>query len=104
MILPFFSLFLTEKFNISPLHVAGIFAIWASAGLVGQSFGGAIADRFGRKLMIVIGLIFSALSSLGFALIDDLVTVQIVPAIAGFFSSSGGPARLAMVADILPKR
>ena len=103
LIMPFFSLFLTGKFDIGLVQVAGIFAIWASAGLVGQSIGGAIADRFGRKLMIVIGLVFSAVSSLGFALIDDLFVVQIVAAIAGFFSSSGGPARLAMVADILPK-
>lgn len=104
LIMPFFSLFLTEKFSISLVQVAGIFAIWATAGLIGQSVGGAIADRFGRKLMIVIGLIFSAVSSLGFALLDDLILVQIVAAIAGFFSSSGGPARQAMVADILPKR
>lgn len=104
LIMPFFSLFLTEKFSISLVQVAGIFAIWATAGLIGQSVGGAIADRFGRKLMIVIGLVFSAVSSLGFALLDDLILVQIVAAIAGFFSSSGGPARQAMVADILPRR
>ncbi len=103
LIMPFFSLFLTEKYGISLFQVAGIFAIWASAGLVGQTIGGAIADRFGRKLMIVVGLVFSAITSLGFALIDDLFLVQIVAVVAGFFSSSGGPARQAMVADIVPK-
>ncbi len=103
LIMPFFSLFLTEKFSINLVQVAGIFAIWASAGLIGQMLGGAIADRLGRKLMIVIGLVFSAVSSLGFALLDDLILVQIVAAVAGFFSSSGGPARQAMVADIVPK-
>ena len=103
LIMPFFSLFLTQKFNISLVQVAGIFAIWSVAGMIGQTVGGAYSDRFGRRSMILIGLVFSAISSLGLAMINDLRMVIIVAGAAGFFSSSGGPARMAMVADLLPK-
>jgi MFS family permease len=103
LIMPFFSLFLTEKFEISLVQVAGIFAIWSIAGMFGQTLGGAVSDRYGRRFMIIVGLVFSAITSLGFALIDELAWALVVAAIAGLFSSSGGPARLAMIADILPK-
>ena len=51
--------------------------------------------------MVIIGPVFSALNSLTLA--TDFFWIYTATAIGGLFSSSGGPARQAMVADVLPK-
>jgi MFS family permease len=103
LIFPFFSLYFTEKFGV-PLTQAGlVYAIWALAGLGAQFLGGAITDRIGRKNMIIFGLVSSALSSLALALVTDFFFVYLTAAIGGLFSRIGGPARLAMVSDLLPE-
>lgn len=103
LIFPFFSLYFTEKFAVSLTEVGFIYGIWSVTGILGRTLGGALADRIGRKRMVIIGLVFSALSSLALALATDFVWIYISAAIGGLFSSSGGPARQAMVADVLPK-
>lgn len=103
LIFPFFSLYFTEKFGV-PLTQAGlIYAIWAVAGMGAQFLGGAITDRIGRKNMIIFGLVSSALSSLALALVTDFFYVYLTAAIGGLFARIGGPARLAMISDLLPE-
>lgn len=102
LIFPFFSLFFTQKFNVSLAQVGGVLAVWATAGLVGRTLGGALTDRVGRKRMVIFGLVFSALSSLILAFVDDFRLVFLAAGVAGIFSSMGGPAYHAMIADLLP--
>lgn len=102
LIFPFFSLYFTEKFDVSLTQVGIIYAIWAFSGILGQALGGALADRAGRKLMVIIGLIFSALTSLGFALVEEFSLVYVTAVVGGLFSSIAWPARQAMIADLLP--
>jgi MFS family permease len=72
------------------------------AGLFGGMFGGALADRFGRRIIILIGLVFSAISSIALGFTNDLTMMYIVSIIVGLVGSIGHPAHGAMVADILP--
>lgn len=104
LIFPFFSLYFTEKFDVTLAQVGIMLAIWTLAGIVGQALGGGLADRIGRKRLVIAGLVFSALSSLALALVQDFALVYLTAAIGGLFSSSARPARLAMVADLLPER
>ena len=103
LILPFFSLYFTEKFGVSLAQAGLIYAIWAVAGMGGQVIGGALTDRVGRKYMVIAGMIFSTLSSIALALAPNFIWVYITAAVGGLFSRSAGPARLAMVADLLPE-
>src|SRR5574339_1282545 len=65
MLYPFFALYLTQKFNIGMSTVGIIFAIFSVTGMVGSALGGAIADRMGRKVVIIFSLILSSISALG---------------------------------------
>lgn len=72
-------------------------------GLFGSMAGGALADKFGRRRLIIFGLVFSALSSLLFGLANNINVLYPLVIIVGLLSSVAHPAHEAMLADILPE-
>lgn len=65
--------------------------------------GGALADKFGRRRIILFGLVFSALSSISLGLADSIELMYPLIIIVGLLSSMAHPAHEAMLADILPE-
>jgi len=104
LVFPFFSLFLTQKFDVGMTEVGTMFLVWAlTSGLIGNIVGGALADKLGRKTNIILGLIASASSALMMIMIDDLMLFYIVIGVIGIFEDIAGPARQAMIADLVPE-
>lgn len=103
LIYPFLSLFITEKFGVGMTQVGQIFAIFAIFGVFGNIIAGALTDKFGRKSMIIFGLIVSALTSLLMAFVNDFNVFYFLTAVVGLFANAGEPAQQAMVADLLPE-
>src|SRR4030095_568846 len=58
---------------------------------------------FGRRQLILFGLVFSALSSLLFGLASDVRILYFLVVIVGLLSRVSTPAHDAMMADILPE-
>src|SRR5512135_3252998 len=92
MLYPFFALYLTEKFNIGMATVGIVFAIFSVSGMIGSALGGAIADRMGRKTVIIDTLLLSSLSALGMGLAPTLVIFVAVAVLVGTLADIGGPA------------
>lgn len=104
LIYPFFSLYMTRKFDVGMTQVGTMFLVWAlTSGVIGNTLGGAMADKFGRKLNMMLGLVASAVSALLMVLISDLLAFYIAIAIVGIFEDIAGPARQAMIADLVPE-
>jgi len=103
MLYPFFALYLTQKFDIGMSTVGILFAIFSISGMVGSALGGAIADRMGRKVVIIFSLILSSLSALGMGFAPSLGSFIAVIVLVGTLSSIGHPAHEAVVADLLPQ-
>lgn len=104
LLFPFFALYVTFKFNVGMTEVGILFAIWAITNQIGSVFGGALTDKFGRKPIIIFGLIVSALSIVVMGLLDSLELFYIAAAFVGLLGDMGGPAQQAMVADLLPEK
>jgi MFS family permease len=104
LIFPFLSLYITHKFGVGMTQVGQIFAIFAICGVFGNIVGGAMTDKFGRKTMLIFGLVVSALSALFMGIINNFTAFYFLTAIVGLFSNAGGPAQQAMVADLLPEK
>lgn len=102
LLFPFFALYITERFSVGMVQVGYLFAIFSVASTVGSLLGGAFTDKFGRRTMLLFGLLFSGLSSLLMAVVNDLHVFYTLAAVVGLISNAGGPARQAMIADILP--
>ena len=103
MIFPFFALYITQKFNVGMTQAGVLLAIFSVAGLVGSMIGGALTDKFGRRGMVIFGLVFSALSSVSMGLVNELSHFYLLAIVVGSLSNIAGPAHQAMVADILPE-
>ena len=103
MLYPFFALYLTQKFDIGMSTVGILFAIFSISGMVGSALGGALADRMGRKVVIIFSLILSSLSALGMGFAPSLGIFIAVVIVVGTLSSIGHPAHEAVVADLLPQ-
>ena len=65
--------------------------------------GGALTDKYRRKSMLIIGLIISAVVSLGVGFVQQWKIFYLLAFLTGFVSNIGGPAAHAMMADILPQ-
>ena len=102
MLYPFFALYLTQKYEIGMSTVGILFAIFSISGMVGSALGGAIADRMGRKTVIIFSLVLSSLSALGMGFAPTLGIFMAVSVLVGTLANIGGPAHEAVVADLLP--
>ncbi|MBN2555093.1 MAG: MFS transporter [Anaerolineales bacterium] len=99
---PFFTLYVTEKFSIGMTQVGLLFGVFSIMGIFGTTIGGALTDRIGRKKMIIFGLVASAISSIWLGLAESLDFFVLGALTVGFLADLGGPARQALIADILP--
>ncbi len=72
--------------------------------MFGNMIGGALTDYLGRKGMIIMGLIVSALTSLTMGFVQQLEWFYVMGAISGLFATAAGPAHEAMLIDILPEK
>ena len=103
LLFPFFALYITEHFNVGMTEAGILIGMSSLFGLVGSIIGGAITDRFGRRRLILFGLVFSAVSSLLFGLAADVDLLYILVVVVGLLSRIAAPAHDAMMADILPE-
>ena len=102
LIFPFLSLYITSKFNVGLTQVGAIFAVHSISSFVGNMVGGALVDKYGRRSMLIIGLVFSAGASLGMGFVEEWEMFYLLAFLTGLISNFGGPAVQAMLADILP--
>jgi len=101
-VFPFLALFITDRFNVGMTLVGQTLAIYFGGAFLGNMIGGALADKFGRKGVLITGLVLSAVSSLAMGLAKDWGFFINLVLVAGVCSELGAPAVQAMIADILP--
>lgn len=104
LLFPFFALYITQKFGVGMTTAGIILGIFSFFGLVGSMLGGALTDRFGRRRLILFGLVFSALSTLLLGFVNNLAMLYPLSVVIGLLTNIAGPAHGAMVADILPEK
>ena len=103
MLFPFFALYLTKRFEIGMTQVGILFAAFSVSSLVGSMLGGALTDRMGRKRILIFGLIASSFSTLVMGFVSAFEVFFIVAIFVGILAETAGPARQAMIADMLPE-
>lgn len=103
LLFPFFALYVTMKFDVGMVEVGYLFALFSVSSFIGSILGGALTDRFGRKQIVIFSLAATSISSVFMGLAASMTAFYVIAVLSGIFSI-GGPARQAMVADILPEK
>ena len=104
MLFPFFSLYITEKFSVGMTQAGIILGFFSIFSMLGSMIGGALTDKFGRRSLILFGLVFSALSTLSLGLVREYWVLFPLAVLTGLLSDISHPAHQAMIADILPEK
>lgn len=102
MVFPLFTLYFTEKFGLT-LAEAGLLATFFVAGsIIGNPLGGFLADRLGRKGVMIFSLAAAAVLSMSMALAPSAQALIVVAVLWGMTGPMFQPASAAMVADLVP--
>ncbi len=83
----FLPIYYTEVFGASPLLITTIYAIWSAIAALGSAPAGVLADKFGRKSIIVTSSLISAASVFVFAFSNIFLLSALALALAGLGSS-----------------
>jgi DHA1 family multidrug resistance protein-like MFS transporter len=97
------ALFGRDELGMSPSAIGIVFAIGLGVELVLLYPAGSVADRYGRKLLLVPALVGTALTAalIGFA--GGPVTLGLLVAVLAVVSGVGGVAPSAMLSDVAPR-
>ena len=102
-IYPFFALFVTARFGVGLTEVGLMLGTMTAGNIIGGFIGGILADRYGRKIMMLFGLLVSGLFSVTIIFITKFEMLFFAAAMVGLLGGLGGPASQAMMADLLPE-
>ena len=100
----FLSMYLVSDMHVSAGMAGTIVSMYGFGGIFGCLYGGALSDRFGRPVMIVIGNLGSAAMLVLLAFIGNPWIMAIALLVYGAISSMPTPAVAAYVSDVVPFR
>ena len=101
LIIPFLAIYIVQRFEAKITQVGLIYTLFAIGSGLGNFLAGALADRFGRRFTLILGLVCAATARIALGLADNFTGLYIAAACAGLFGAIGWPAQLAMTADLL---
>jgi MFS family permease len=94
-------LFAVAALGAGPEAAGWALAVFAAGNAVALTFSGRLADSFGRRPMMLAGLLVTATSTAAIGFTATLPAFLAASAVSGFGSGLLGPAQQAAVADVL---
>ncbi len=64
LIIPFLAIYVVQRFDAKITQIGLIYTIFAVSSGAGNMLAGALADRFGRRLTLILGLVCAATARL----------------------------------------
>jgi DHA1 family tetracycline resistance protein-like MFS transporter len=86
----------SQELGLDNTFITLIVALYSSFVFLGSAIGGRASDRFSRKLIILIGLLTSAVTFSGIFIVKDDLSFLIVRITAGFSAGLAPPALIAL--------
>ncbi|HXD11705.1 MAG TPA: MFS transporter, partial [Anaerolineales bacterium] len=101
LIFPFLAIYVVQRFDAKITQVGLIYTMIAVSSGLGNFLAGALADRFGRRFTLILGMICAATARVTLGLANDFTEIYIAAIFTGLFGAVGWPAQLAITADLL---
>lgn len=103
MSLPFLAIYLSKTTSLNAVSIGFIAGAGSLAGTLGGFFGGALSDRFGRRVVMLAALFGWAVVFIGFSFAKLPALFFILSTINGLCRSFYEPVSQALMADLTPK-
>ncbi len=100
-VLPFLAFYLTDELALSPSFVGLVLGSFGLGGVVAALGGGDLADRFGRRPVLLGSQVATAVNLVALGLTTQRTLVLVMVALLGLTSNTSRPAFAAMTADIV---
>jgi len=101
-VIPFLTLYLTNQRNISISQAGIIVSLFGAGSFIAQLTGGELADRFGRKPVLLISFLITPIFVISLGLAENIWIIAGCTFVVGLFTDLYRPAVSAAVADIVP--
>ena len=102
-LLVFVPLYLTSTLDAGPLILGVSLMLMHLSGLVAGPIAGLLSDRLGRKVIVLIGLLFTTIMTLVIGMIDNIIVYIFVIMILGFALFAVRPVIHSWLMDLTPK-
>lgn len=99
---PFLSMYLVSDMHVSAGVAGTVVSMYGFGGILASLFGGILSDRFGRRVMIIVGEVSAAVLLVVLAHVSSVAVMSVVLFVYGALSSLAGPSISAYIADIVP--
>ena len=100
MVSPVLIIFLRENLHVSVGDLSWAFLPSGLVWAIFPAYLGRMADRFGRKPMMVLGLVMAAVSSFVIPLLGSLIAFAAIWGLQALCYAAGDPAERALMADL----
>ncbi len=101
-VIPFLTLYLTSQRGISPSQAALTVSMYGAGSFVSQLTGGELADRFGRRPVLLMSLFISPITMILLGFAHAILAIASLTLVLGFFTDLYRPSLSAAVADLVP--
>jgi MFS family permease len=106
IVIPFLSIYFNKDLGIPMTTIGLVFLVSTGFGALGQILGGEVADRFGRRNIMILAMGTRGAIFLGISLVifysNSFLGIAALIVASSFVGSLFEPASNAMVADIVP--
>jgi MFS family permease len=100
-VLPFLAFYLTDELDLTPAFVGLVLGTFGFGSIVATLAGGALADRFGRRPVLLYSQVSTAVTLVALGLTTTPAGVLMLCGLLGLTSNTARPAFSAMMTDIV---
>jgi MFS family permease len=101
LFVPYWALYLTGTLGASGAQAGALLAIAGGMGLIGAPLGGVLADRLGRRPVMVFSLAGTGIGLIVYGSLSSLVAITVLTPFWAIMSDLHSPAESAAIADVV---
>lgn len=101
-VVPFLMLYLTSQRDLPVAQAALVVSLFGAGSFTAALVGGELADRLGRRPVLLISFLVGPLNMILLGMARQLVLIAPLTVLQGFFTDMYRPAVSAMIADLIP--
>ena len=103
LVFPFLTIYLTTVLGASATESGLVLGLYAVASIASNAAGGWLADRFGRRVVMIASITLTSATVIAMGQVHDLAGIALLTLVLGIVDPAFVPAARAAVADVVPE-